>query len=110
MAALEKHEWAGNVRQLRNAIEKMVVLASGDTLGEEDLPAGILRGGESAPAEPAAPARPKEAPVATLAATEKEAILAVLAECGGNKTLAADRLGISRRTLHRKLNAWKSEE
>ena len=111
MAALERHEWAGNVRQLRNAIEKMVVLASGDTLVEDDLPAGILRGGEHAPANPASADKPSSpAPVATLAATEKETILAMLAECGGNKTLAAERLGISRRTLHRKLNAWKAEE
>ena len=110
MAALENHEWAGNVRQLRNAVEKMVVLASGEILGEDDLPPGVLRAGEHAPAGPAAGSRPAGSPVATLAATEKEAILAVLAECGGNKTLAASRLGISRRTLHRKLNAWKAEE
>ena len=111
MAALERREWAGNVRQLRNAIEKMVVLASGDTLGVEDLPPGA-----EAPAACERAAAPQDAADgvhdggATLAATEKETILATLDRCGGNKTAAAKELGISRRTLHRKLNAWKAGE
>ena len=53
----------------------------------------------------AAPAAP---PQSTLAETEKDTILRVLAECGNNKSKAAIKLGISRRTLHRKLNEWRS--
>ena len=107
MDALERREWAGNVRQLRNAIEKMVVLASGDTLGMEDLPPGAEA---TAPLERAASPQDTVGDGATLAATEKETILAALDRCGGNKTAAAKELGISRRTLHRKLNAWKDGE
>ena len=49
-------------------------------------------------------------PTSTLADTEKQQILAALEAAGGNKSKAADALGISRRTLHRKLNAWKSQD
>ena len=55
---------------------------------------------------PAAPAS-GAAPGDSLEAAEKAKILAVLDECGGNITRAAEKLGISRRTLHRRLNEWK---
>ena len=110
MKALEDYSWPGNVRQLRNVIEKMVVLSVGDRITPEDLPVEIA----SASALPAAvPAQPAAAPVmyapaeaATLKDVEKGRILAALEECGGNKSKAAVMLGISRRTLHRKLNEW----
>ena len=95
----------GNVRQLRNAVEKMVVLAAGETLTLDDVPAEIL-----APTAPAATAEATPAaapaPTASLADVEKTQILAALKAAGGNKTAAADALGISRRTLHRKLKEW----
>jgi two-component system response regulator HydG len=98
------------VRQLRNVIEKMVVLSVGDRITPEDLPVEIATA--SAP-PPAAPAQPASAPVtsapaeaATLKDVEKVRILAALEECSGNKSKAAVMLGISRRTLHRKLNEW----
>ena len=102
---LEDYAWPGNVRQLRNVVEKMVVLASGSTLTEADLPAEVT----APPPAPDAPApvTPK-APAATgtLADAEKDKILAALDACGGNKSKAAAQLGISRRTILRKLNEW----
>ena len=105
LKALEAYSWPGNVRQLRNAVEKMVVLAAGETLTLDDVPAEILAPtAPAAPAEAAATAAP--APTASLADVEKTQILAALKAAGGNKTAAADALGISRRTLHRKLKEW----
>ena len=105
LKALEAYSWPGNVRQLRNAVEKMVVLAAGETLTLDDVPAEILAPtAHAAPAEAAATAAP--APTASLADVEKAQILAALKAAGGNKTAAADALGISRRTLHRKLREW----
>ena len=105
LKALEAYSWPGNVRQLRNAVEKMVVLAAGETLTLDDVPAEILAPtAPAAPAEAAATASP--APTASLADVEKAQILAALKAAGGNKTAAADALGISRRTLHRKLREW----
>ena len=105
LKALEAYSWPGNVRQLRNAVEKMVVLAASETLTLDDVPAEILAPtAPAAPAEAAATAAP--APTASLADVEKAQILAALKAAGGNKTAAADALGISRRTLHRKLREW----
>ncbi len=106
LKALAAYPWPGNVRQLRNAVEKMVVLASGPTLTAADLPEEIAA---PAPVSDASRA-PHVASQATLAETEKAQILAALSECGGNKSKAAALLGISRRTLHRKLREWKSDE
>ena len=100
MEALEAYPWPGNVRQLRNAVEKMVVLASGPTLTEADLPEEIAAGGRDERDTVAAPS------AHTLAETEREQILAALDRCRNNKSRAAEALGISRRTLHRKLNEW----
>ncbi len=95
--ALEDYPWPGNVRQLRNVVEKMCVLSSGGKLTLADVPAEILQ----PPASPAAASSAR-----TLEETEKAKILSVLEASGGNKTKAAETLGISRRTLHRKLNEW----
>jgi DNA-binding NtrC family response regulator len=95
--ALEEYPWPGNVRQLRNVVEKMCVLSSGGKLTRADVPPEILE----PPASPAAASTAR-----TLEETEKAKILSVLEASGGNKTKAAETLGISRRTLHRKLNEW----
>lgn len=113
MKALEDYSWPGNVRQLRNVIEKMVVLAGSEKLTREDVPVEILTPpvGAAQPI-PAAAATPPSGAVTssgaptettTLADVERRQILAALDACGGNKTAAAERLGISRRTLHRKI-------
>ena len=112
LKALEDYAWPGNVRQLRNVIEKMVILASNPTLTVDDLPVEIAAASAPvpAPAEAAAVPAASSAPAAggTLADSEKTQILAALAACGNNKSRAAERLGISRRTLHRKLKEWNA--
>ena len=97
---LEDYDWPGNVRQLRNVIEKMVVLASGPKLTADDLPIEV-----TTPRLPSPVSRPPTAN-STLASSEREQILAALERCRGNKSKAADELGISRRTIHRKLKEW----
>lgn len=112
MKALEDYSWPGNVRQLRNIVEKMTVLSGGGRLTIDDVPVEILEDSTPAAAakvEERAPAAAIDIPQAqSLADSEKDKILSVLESVKGNKTKAADILGISRRTIHRKLNEWKS--
>ena len=115
MKALEDYSWPGNVRQLRNIVEKMVVLSGGGRLTLDDVPVEILEGGADTPRQVEPAGEPVEAGARTnvaatgmsLADSEKEKILSVLESVKGNKSKAAELLGISRRTIHRKLNEWK---
>lgn len=103
MRRLMAFRWPGNVRELRNAVERMMVLADGELLTEKDLPEEIMAG----TAERAAP---QELPNnMTMEELEKLAITKALDECGGNRTHAANRLGISVRTLQRKLRQYELE-
>ncbi len=99
MKMLEAWSWPGNVRELRNTMEKMVVLSAGGMLDVDDVPEQLRA---------AAPA-PSIAATGTLGETEKAKILATLREVGGNRTLAAKKLGISRRTIYRKLDEYLAE-
>ena len=107
MAALERYRWPGNVRELRNVVERMVVLGQHDRLEVEDLPPEIRnredgeRDGEVAGA--AGRAATGSPSTASLADMERKHIQSVLESCGGNKKLAAERLGISRSSLYEKL-------
>ena len=109
MHALCTYAWPGNVRQLRNVVEKMVVLGSGPELGEGDLPPEVTAPAPS-PATAQAPATTKppapQPATQSLADAERRQVNAALDACRGNKTKAAELLGISRRTLHRKLKEW----
>ena len=98
MDALVAYPWPGNVRELRNVIERMVVLCAGDQLTVRDLPAA-LRGmpGRAGPASRAG---------RVLRDAERQLIEEALRRHKDNKTQAALDLGISRRTLHRKLNEF----
>jgi len=87
--------WRGNIRELRNCIEKMVVLASGEILQVEDIPQELLT-------EPVTATAATDNPL-DISAQEKELIRKALDECNGNRAAAARKLGISRRTLYRKL-------
>jgi two-component system response regulator HydG len=100
MDLLLRHSWPGNVRELENVIERAVIMARGDTLGPEHLPATLQ--GEHA-REPQAPLL---ASGRSLKAVEEEMILKTLEDMGGNRTRTAEILGISRRTLQLKLKAY----
>ncbi len=100
---LETYDWPGNVRQLRNALESMVVLAAGEELTMEDLPA-TLHDAPNSVADVNIPTG------MSLDDIEREAIEQALAQHEGNRTHAAADLGISVRTLQRKLKAWGLDE
>jgi DNA-binding NtrC family response regulator len=99
MRYLEKHPWPGNVRQLRNCLESMVVLARGERLTPDDLPATVK--------DVDKPVEEVEIPTGTsLEELEQAAVKQTLEHCDGNRTHAADELGISVRTLQRRLKEW----
>jgi len=102
---LRRHRWPGNVRELRNVIERAVIVCSGDLVRAEHLPA------LGAPTE--AVAAPTDADLVlpigtTVEDAEKELILRTLKQTGGNKTRAAEILGISLKTLHNKLHKYNA--
>lgn len=103
MNALCSFDWPGNIRELRNCMERMVVLTRGNEIDLNNIPAEILAGHASPQKNIPAPS------VCDLECNEKMLIQRALNECGGNRTKAAERLGISRRTLHRKLNTYQLE-
>ncbi len=100
-AALEKlcsWEWPGNIRELENCIERAVILCPGEEIGLQELPAGLR---DIAPAAGPVP------PVGTsLKQMERQLILQTLEQTGGNRTRAAELLGITRQTLHNKLREY----
>ena len=107
MDILMKYPWPGNVRELRAAIEGAVVLSRGAIIGLQDLPLNI-RTGDVPVLTPDAPAG--TTPTATVKEAEKELIARMLKENHGNRTLTAKKIGMSRRTLHRKLHEYQLEE
>src|SRR5437763_6879339 len=112
MNALLSYSWPGNVRELRTAIEHGVVMARGPKLTLRDLPANV-RGatGASLPGGiTPAKAFGEKSSALDLHETEKRLIMQALATTNGNITKAAQKLGISRRTLHRKINEIKASE
>ena len=107
MALLSAHAWPGNVRELRNTIEKMVVLSRTERLTARDVPANIR---EAVKGSGASAGRMPALASGSLAETERQKIEAVLKKNRGNRTRAAEELGISRRTLHRKLREYHGDE
>jgi DNA-binding NtrC family response regulator len=129
LALLERYPWPGNIRELRNVIERAVVLCEGEALLPEHLPAKLKEGARRPPraSSPAISARPPEEPEpesstpAKLGDTakppveklrvkkgpvERHRIVAALDRCQGNQTQAAELLGISRRTLIGRLDEY----
>ncbi|HOI72808.1 MAG TPA: sigma-54 dependent transcriptional regulator [Syntrophales bacterium] len=105
MDRLLRHAWPGNVRELMNAVERGVVLARSERLGEDDLALTLPGGAPPTPAEiPGETALSVEG--TSLEELERAAILKTLEDAGGNKSEAARRLGITRRTLHKKLKLY----
>jgi DNA-binding NtrC family response regulator len=107
MDLLLKYSWPGNVRELRTALEHAVVLCRGEKITARDLPASVRSGvaGESAD-----PQRMLARNDLTVKEAEKQLIIRALKETKGNRTLAAKKIGMSRRTLHRKLHAYQLEQ
>jgi len=103
MASLLAYDWPGNVRELRTAIEHAVVMSNQDVLDTQHLPDFLLspRSGIEPPSEKNTLAPEQEF---NLHALEQQAIKGALLATGGNRTKAAALLGISRRTLQRKLS------
>jgi DNA-binding NtrC family response regulator len=103
LESLLHYPWPGNVRELRTAIERGVVLCRADRIAARDLPPALRQAGTAGTAG----AQPLPAPAdLTLKEAEKELIVRALKQTNGNRTLAATKLGMSRRTLHRKLHAY----
>jgi two-component system response regulator HydG len=105
MHHLIRYDWPGNVRELMNAVERGVVLARSPYLDEADflfLKDALLSADEDQPV-PANLAIEGDAPLGEI---EKTAILKTLEAAGGNKSEAARRLGITRKTLHKKLKTY----
>lgn len=108
MEALLKYSWPGNVRELRAAIERAVLLCRGDRVSVQELPESIrLQEPLSVPVTPSP--SPTQGTM-TLREAEKQLIIRALKEAGGNRTQAAKKLGMSRRTLHRKLHTYQLED
>ena len=107
LEALMQYGWPGNVRELRTAIEHAVVLCRGEKIMLRDLPPSV-RGDGAAPGAADA-ARLLTQNDLTVQEAEKQLIIRALKESNGNRTLAAKKIGISRRTLHRKLHTYHLE-
>jgi two-component system, NtrC family, response regulator HydG len=105
MDRIMRYEWPGNVRELMNALERCVILSRGEYVSEMDLPLSIQADARPVPAEE--PPEPEAASVElSLEEVEKKTVLATLDAAGGNKSETARRLGITRRTLHKKLKKY----
>ena len=94
MEILKRYPWPGNVRELQNIVERAVIMARpGETIAPAHLPSDLVHRRE----------RPSS-PLPTIEEAERELILQALEACNWNRTLAAKRLGIGRRTLYDKLS------
>jgi DNA-binding NtrC family response regulator len=103
MYILEHYPWPGNIRELRNVIERATILAESEFIEPRHLPPSLLaRGEESLPTLTIAPGT-------TVDEAERRLILLTLDHTRNNKTRAAEILGISLKTLHNKLNRMKEE-
>lgn len=102
--ALLSYDWPGNIRELKNSIESSVVLARGNIIQIEDLPAQIT----SQVAENKSSIT-IDLPV-TMEEAERKIILSTIEYCAGNKSKASELLEIGRKTLHRKLNEYMGRQ
>ncbi len=104
LEVLTRYDWPGNVRELENALERAAVLAKGDVISPEALPDRVREAPRQRLAAEEAPSNP------TMEVVERAYIQWVLQAEGGNKTRAAEVLGIDPSTLYRKLNRYGIEE
>jgi two-component system NtrC family response regulator len=102
MVKLQGYDWPGNVRELRNVIERSLLLGR--------LPAECCNAARPPAAAADRPVAESAVPLGwTLSEVEKHYMLRTLESVGGNKSEAARRLGVSRKTMERRLNAWNGE-
>ncbi len=111
MDTLLTYNWPGNVRELRTAIEHGVVMATGAKITVRDLPANARQAAGMSLPGGATPGKAfgQKSSALDIHETEKRLIVQALATTNGNITAAAKKLGISRRTLHRKINEMNAE-
>ena len=101
MYILERYPWPGNIRELRNVIERATILADSEFIGPKHLPPSLISRGEAAlPTMTISPGT-------TVDEAERQLIVLTLEHTRNNKTRAAEVLGISLKTLHNKLNRMK---
>jgi DNA-binding NtrC family response regulator len=112
MNALLTYNWPGNVRELRTAIEHGVVMAHGPKISLRDLPVNVRQATGAALPGGITPNKAfgEKSSALDLHETERRLIMQALAATNGNVTAAAKKLGISRRTLHRKINEMDAEK
>ena len=108
LESLINYSWPGNVRELRTAIESAMALCRGDRITVRDLPASVRTGVGSISSASPRPVVVKDS--LTVKEAEKQMVQRALKEANGNRTLAAVKLGMSRRTLHRKLHLYHLED
>ncbi len=110
VSVLSAYAWPGNVRELRNAIERMVVLSRGPRLTARDVPAPIRLAVQGEAHSGQWRGEPRRAGGGeSLEEAERNMIFAALRRSNGNRTEAAQQLGISRRTMQRKLKRYRME-
>jgi two-component system, NtrC family, response regulator AtoC len=105
LATLESYDWPGNIRELRNFCENAVVLHRGGRLSEYDIDPKFRGEGAVAAAQGASSGVPSKSSL-SVEENEKRLLREALIKARGNRTKAAKLMGVSRRTLHRKLVLW----
>lgn len=103
MVKLINHNWPGNIRELENVIERCVVITTSKTINDKDLPEYISNSDNE---EDNIQSKLNDA----VDVAEKDIIIKSLKECNGNRTKASQVLGISRRSLHRKISKYNIED
>jgi len=106
MDALITYGWPGNVRELRTVMEHAVVLCRAETIGLRDLPQNVRVGRDENFTQEGALISGEM----TVKDAEKQLIIRALKETSGNRSAAAKKIGMSRRTLHRKLHTYQLEQ
>ncbi|MES2639139.1 MAG: sigma-54 dependent transcriptional regulator [Myxococcota bacterium] len=106
LAALERHAWPGNVRELENAMERAAVLSREDVVRLGDLPPAIRAAASNINEVP----RLIFTPGTPLRDVERRMIEATLRQCNGDRSLAANLLGITARTIYRREAEWRDPE
>ncbi len=109
MSLLVRYRWPGNIRELENLVERMILMAGGDTIVPADLPSELKTAIETdEAAQPDIEQKSfKDTMKTHMEDVEKQMILNVLAECGNNVTRAAKQLGLSRKGLQLKMTKYK---